>query len=123
MEGARLKLRLEDQGDGWFWDCPAIEVDVTGESWGHSRLYHKVRLRPPLEREEPDAAAPPGSRRVVHRTAWISARWVGHEFSSEHGTPAFLWLASEGGESVPPSADSPPSARVMCRVASLRAFH
>jgi hypothetical protein len=113
-----LKLRLEDQGDGWFWSCPAIEVHVVGESWGHSRLYYSVRLERPLERQEPGEAAPHGSPVATYRAAWISARWVGHEFSSEHETTAFLWLAAEGSESAPPPSDSSPAARVRCRQVS-----
>ena len=110
-----MRLRLEDQGDGWFWTDPAIEVDVIEETWGHSRVYYKVRLQPPVERQESGASTPSGLLLVAYRVAWLSSRWVGHEIRSDVDTSAFLWLARGEGESVPPPGDSPPSAWVMCR--------
>ena len=47
-----MKLRLEDQGDGWFWSRPAIEAEVVEQAWYHSRRYYKVRLHPPLEQQK-----------------------------------------------------------------------
>jgi len=110
-----LKLRLEDQGDGWFWDRPAIEVDVIGQTWVHSRPYYKISLEPPLTRQESGAPTQSGLHLEVYDAAWLSARWVGHEFGSTHGTSAFLWLARQEDESGPPPLDAPPSAWVTCR--------
>jgi hypothetical protein len=110
-----LKLRLEDQGEGWFWDRPAIEVDVIGLTWVHSRPYYKVSLEPPLKRQESGAPTQSGLRVDDYDAAWLSARWVGHEFSSTHGTSAFLWLTGKEDSSGPPPVDSPPLARVTCR--------
>jgi hypothetical protein len=112
---AKLKLRLEDQGEGWFWDRPAIEVDVIGETWVHSRRYHKVRLEPPLKLKGSGAPTQSGLHLETYGAAWLSARWVGHEFGSTHDTSTFLWPAPEEDESGPPPEDTPPSARVMCR--------
>ena len=113
-----MKLRLEDQGDGWFWSRPAIEAEVVEQVWYHSRRYYKVRLHPPLEQQESGAPSPSGSRLVVYHVAWLSPRWVGHEIGPESGTSAFLWLARGEGESAPPPADTSPSARVSVRMCS-----
>lgn len=110
-----MKLRLEDEGGGWFWDRPAIEVDVIAQAWGHSRLYYKVRLQSAIELERSGESGPSGPSLAVYEAAWVSSRWAGHELSSTEATLAFVWPASGEGEPVPPRADSPPSARVRCR--------
>ena len=112
-----MRFRIEASGDAWFWDRPAVEVDVVAQAWGHSRLYYKVRLEPPVVRQGPGGSAPSASSPVICRAAWISSRWVGHEIASLHDTSALLWLIGEQDEAVPPSADSPFSARVACRPA------
>jgi hypothetical protein len=112
-ERTAVKLRLEDEGSGWFWDHPVVEVEVTAQRWGHSRLYYKVRPCPPFEREEP---TPGGQSRAAFRSAWISPRWVGHEIEAGHDTSVFVWLVGEEGDREPPPSDSPPSARVRCRI-------
>jgi hypothetical protein len=124
-KGVGLKLRLADQGEGWFWSHPAIEVDVVEQTWYHSRLYYKVRLQPPAERQESRVSPPgsgaslgPGLDPAAHRAAWLSSRWVGHEIRPELDSSALLWLAHGEDESAPPSVDTPYSARVMCRMMS-----
>jgi hypothetical protein len=99
-----LRLRLEDQGEGWFWELPSIEVEVVAQARVHSRPFYRVVFG------DPGVGACPG--------AWLSPRWVGHEISREGDITALLWLAS--GEERPdkPPRDVPHSARVACREVS-----
>ena len=98
-EGEDLRLRLEDQGEGWFWDLPSVEVDVVGEAQVHSRPFYRVVFA--------DGSG-----------AWLSPRWVGHEISREGLITALLWLTSREEHPGKPPRDVPHSARVACREVS-----
>jgi len=120
-----LKLRLEDKGEGWFWDRPSIEVDLLGQSWSHSRLYYLVRLEPPLDLRGSGSAAPEGPGGAAtpqnsdvpeYHAAWVSSRWVGHEIGGGRDTEALVWLVSTEGTAEPPPGDSDYSARTNCRM-------
>jgi hypothetical protein len=122
-----VRFRLADRGEGWFWDRPAVEAEVTAQGWGHSRLYYLVRLEAPAVRHDPAfeepapgaAPAPPDSGAAAapaaYAAAWVSARWIGHEIGPEEDITALLWLTTPDGELEPPAGDSPFSARVTCR--------
>jgi hypothetical protein len=110
-----LKLRLEDQGEGWFWADPAITVDVVAEARLRGRRYYKVAFDPPLELQEAGACTPSGLLLVIYPAAWLSSRWVGHEINPDSDTSAFLWLAQETTEAIPPPAGTAPSIWAMCR--------
>jgi hypothetical protein len=96
-----LRLKLEDQGDGWFWDVPSIEVEVVAQAQVHSRLFYRVGFA------DPGAATGPG--------AWLSSRWVGHEIRRDEAVSALLWLVAGELELDRPPRDVPHSARVGCR--------
>jgi hypothetical protein len=110
-----LKLRLEDQGEGWFWEERSIEVDVLEEVRQHSRQFYTVVFRKPLETCEGGEQAGPGGRSVVCTGAWLSPRWVGHEIVRNDDITALLWLIRDVKQAAKPPRDVDYSARVKCR--------
>ena len=113
-----MRLKLEDQGEGWFWDVPSIEVEVVAQAQAHSRPFYRVAFACPLELQE--AREPPvrDSRVALYPGAWLSPRWVGHEVRRDETITALLWLATGGQSSDKPPRDVPHSARVGCREVS-----
>ena len=111
-----MRLKLEDQGDGWFWDLPSIEVEVVAEAQVHSRRFYRVVFADPLELQEAgaDPAGPCGPR----PGAWLSPRWVGHEIRRDEAITALLWLVPGEEQPDKPPRDVPHSARVACREVS-----
>jgi hypothetical protein len=114
-------LRLEDQGEGWFWDAGVIEVEVLDHVRKHSREYYRVLFAEPLEVHEGDVpgelgepAAPDGIAATC-TGAWLSPRWVGHEVSRDHDISALLWMVRDVRQAVKPPRDVQYSARVRCR--------
>jgi hypothetical protein len=119
--GEDLKLKLEDQDDGWFWDLPSIEVQVAAEAWVHSRLFYRVVFADPLELPEAGAPTLSGHSVATYPSAWLSPRWVGHEIRRDVAITTLLWLVPRGEQPDEPPRDVPHSARVGCReVGSLR---
>jgi hypothetical protein len=110
-----LRLKLEDQGDGWFWDLPSIEVEVVAQAWVHSRRFYRVAFAEPLELQEAGAPTLSGPSVVAYPGAWLSPRWVGHEVHRDAAITALLWLDSQKQEPDEPPRDVPHSARVECR--------
>ena len=94
-----MRLRLEDQGDGWFWDLPSIEVEVLAQAQVHSRQFYRVVF-------------------ATGAGAWLSPRWVGHEVRCDEAIAALLWLVPGEQEPDKPPRDVPHSARVACREVS-----
>jgi hypothetical protein len=114
-----VRLRLEDQGDGWFWDTPCIETEVLREQQVHSRRFYRLALAEPLELPgDALTTAQSGARAVTYCGAWLSPRWVGHEIGRDEGITALLWLVGEGQQADDPPRDAPHSARVTCREAA-----
>ena len=52
MRRTTLRLRLEDQGEGWFWDAPELEVEVLTYRRVHSREFYRVMFADPLLPDE-----------------------------------------------------------------------
>lgn len=97
-----MRLRLEDQGEGWFWGGASLEVEVLEEVRVHSRRFCRVLFPEPVEGHESCTRA------------WLSPRWVGHEIQSSHSIVALLWMIPDGQQSTTPPADVDHSARVRC---------
>ncbi len=69
-----VRLRLEDQGEGWFWDGTSIDVDVLDEVRMHSRLFYRVAFAEAVEAREAGGEGRSGRRqRVVHRRLAVAA--------------------------------------------------
>ena len=116
--GEDLRLKLEDQGDGWFWDPPSIEVEVVAEAWVHSRRFYRVVFADSLEVQEAGAPTLSGPCVATYSGAWLSPRWVGHEIRCDEAVTALLWLVSSEEQPDEPPRDVPHSARVGCREVS-----
>jgi hypothetical protein len=112
-----LRLKLDDQGDGWLWDLSSIEVEVAAEVWMHSRLFYRVVFADPLELQGAGAPTLAGPGVATCSSAWLSPRWVGHEIRRDVAITALLWLVPGGEQSDEPPRDVPHSARVGCREA------
>ena len=110
-----MRLKLEDQGDGWFWDLPSVEVEVVPQAQVHSRRFYRVAFADPLELQEPGAPAPSGPGAATYPGAWLSPRWVGHEIRCDEAVTALLWLVPWEQQPEKPPRDVPHSARVGCR--------
>jgi len=110
-----LRLKLEDQGGGWFWDEPSIEVDVVAQTQAHSRPFYRVVFAHPPRIQDAGALSRPASFVTMYPGAWLSPRWVGHEIRRDEPITAYLWLASGEQQSDRPPRDVPHSARVACR--------
>jgi hypothetical protein len=110
-----VRLQLEDQGEGWFWDTPSIEVEVVTQAQSHSRPFYRVVFARPLELEEAGELPLSDARAAAYPGAWVSPRWVGHEVRRDEAISALLWLATGGQASDRPPRDVPQSARVACR--------
>jgi hypothetical protein len=110
-----LRLRLEDQGEGWFWDVPSTEVCVLDEVRKHSRQFYRVVFAEPIEVQEGGEQAEPDGRAVLCTGAWLSPRWVGHEIGRDDDITALLWMVREVQQTVEPPRDVQYSARVKCR--------
>ena len=113
-----MRLKLEDQADGWFWDLPSIEVEVVAEAQVHSRRFYRVMFSDPLELQEAVAPCPSGTRAAIYPGAWLSPRWVGHEVRCDEAIAALLWLVPGEQQPDKPPRDVPHSARVACREVS-----
>ncbi len=113
-----MRLKLEDQGDGWFWDLLSIEVEVVDEAWVHSRRFYRVVFADPLELQEAGAPNLSGPCAATYPSAWLSPRWVGHEVRRDETITALLWLVSREEHPDEPPRDVPHSARVGCREVS-----
>jgi hypothetical protein len=113
-----LRLKLEDQGDGWFWDLPSIEVEVVAQTQVHSRRFYRAVFADPLELQEVGTPASGGASVATYPGAWLSPRWVGHEIRSDEAITALLWLVSGEQQPDDPPRDVPHSARVACREVS-----
>ena len=113
-----MRLKLEDQGDGWFWDPPSIEVEVVAEAWVHSRRFYRVVFADSLEVQEAGAPTLSGPCVATYSGAWLSPRWVGHEIRCDEAVTALLWLVSSEEQPDEPPRDVPHSARVGCREVS-----
>jgi hypothetical protein len=110
-----LRLKLEDQGDGWFWDLASIEVEVVAQRQVHSRPFYRVVFAVPLELQEAGAPGVSDPRGTTYPGAWLSPRWVGHEIRCDESITALLWLVPAGQQPEKPPRDVPHSARVACR--------
>ncbi len=110
-----MKLELEDQGDGWFWDSSSMEVEVVSEAWVHSRPFYRVVFAEPLELQEAGPPTPSGPCAATYLGAWLSPRWVGHEIRRDGAVAALLWLVPREEQPDEPPRDVPHSARVACR--------
>jgi hypothetical protein len=114
-----VRLRLEDQGEGWFWDGTSIDVDVLDEVRMHSRLFYRVAFAEAVEaREAGDQVEPkadPDGAGASCTGAWLSPRWVGHEVGREEDISALLWMVRDVGQAARPPRDVDYSARVKCR--------
>ena len=113
-----MRLTLEDQGEGWFWDLPSIEVEVVAQAQMHSRPFYRVAFAHPLELQVTGEPPLSDARVAVYPGAWLSPRWVGHEIGREEAITALLWLATGRQSSDKPPRDVPHSARVACREVS-----
>jgi hypothetical protein len=113
-----LRLKLEDQGDGWFWDLLSIEVEVVAEAWVHSRRFYRVVFPYPLELQETGTPTLSGPCLATYPSAWLSPRWVGHEIRCDEAITALLWLVPAEEQPPEPPRDVPHSARVGCREVS-----
>jgi hypothetical protein len=113
-----VRLKLEDQGEGWFWDVPSIEVEVVAQAQMHSRLFYRVVFAGPLELREAGPSAPSAPCVRTYPDAWLSPRWVGHEIRCDEAITALLWLIPGEQSSDKPPRDVPHSARVACREVS-----
>ncbi len=115
-----MRLRLEDQGEGWFWDGSEIEVGVLDHVRKHSREFYRVVFPEPVEvREGAETYEPgdPDGEIVVCSGAWLSPRWVGHEVGPDVDITALLWMVRDIAASVKAPRDVQYSARVRCREA------
>jgi hypothetical protein len=110
-----LRLKLGDQGDGWFWDVPSIEVEVAAQAQMHSRRFYRLVFAEPLELQEVGTPAPGGAGAATFPGAWLSPRWVGHEIGCDKAITALLWLVPEEQQPDKPPRDVEHSARVACR--------
>jgi hypothetical protein len=110
-----LKLTIENTGEGWFWDPPSIEAEVTAELQVHSRRFFRLVFGEPLRPEETGPPGPFGAPPATYAGAWLSPRWVGHEIGSEGPTAALVWLLDEEHQEDQPDTELPFSARVACR--------
>jgi hypothetical protein len=114
-----VRLRLEDQGEGWFWDGTSIDVDVLDEVRMHSRLFYRVAFAEAVEaREAGDQVEPKADSDGAGASctgAWLSPRWVGHEVGREEDISALLWMVRDVGQATRPPRDVDYSARVKCR--------
>jgi hypothetical protein len=112
-----VRLRLEDQGDGWFWKTPKVDVRVVERvSVPDLGQYFRVAFHAPLERPERGGSTPSGLHVVVYDEAWVRSRWRGREVGAEEGVSVFLWLLEPGEDARQPPVNDSPSAWVMCRV-------
>jgi hypothetical protein len=112
-----VKLRLRDQGEGWFWRSRKVDVRVVEQvSVPDVGRYFKVVFHASLERQEPGGATPSGLRVVAYDEAWVRSRWQGHEVNTDDEVSVFLWLLKRDEVIGQPPVDEPPSAWVMCRV-------
>jgi hypothetical protein len=112
-----MKLRLKDQGEGWFWPSDKVDVRVV-ESVSVPGLgqFHRVAFHSPLERQERGGATPSGLHLVVYDEAWVRSRWDGHEPNADEDVSVFLWLIRRGDATDQPPGKVSPSTWAMCRV-------
>jgi hypothetical protein len=111
-----VKLRLEDQGEGWFWSSRKVDVRVVDQvPVPELGLYFKVAFHAPLERQERGGATQSGLHLVTYDEAWLRCRWQGREIGPDDEVSVFLWLIRRGEDDGPP-VDVAPSAWAMCRV-------
>jgi hypothetical protein len=110
-----MRLRLEDQGEGWFWDVMSIDVEVLGEMHKHSRQFYRVRFAEPAEAREAGEQTLSGSDPALCAGAWLSPRWVGHEIGRDIDVTALLWMVRDVRRATRPPRDVDYSARVKCR--------
>lgn len=113
--GARMRLTLGDQGEGWFWDRPSVDVEVLDEVREHSRLFYRVAFAEPVEAPEAGERAGPDGAAAPRAGAWLSPRWVGHEVGRDGEVAVLLWMVRDVGQAVRPPRDVDYSARVKCR--------
>ena len=110
-----MRLRLEDQGEGWFWDATSIDVEVLDDVRQHSRRFYKVEFAEPVEARESGGQDGPDDSPAPCTGAWLSPRWVGHEIGRNEDTVALLWMVREVRLAGNPPRDVEYSARVKCR--------
>ena len=110
-----MRLRLDDLGEGWFWEGTSIDVEVQGEVRKHSRQFYTVVFAEPVEARESGEHAGPGDTPVLCSGAWLSPRWVGHEIARDIDTAVLLWMGRDVGQAGKPPRDVEYSARVKCR--------
>jgi hypothetical protein len=112
-----MKLRLSDQGDGWFWQSRKIDVRVADRipvpGLGE---FFRVAFHTPLERQERGGMTPSGLHIVNYDAAWVRSRWQDHEPNVNEEVPVFLWLIRRGDPTEQPPTKASPSAWAMCRV-------
>jgi hypothetical protein len=109
-----LRLRLEDQGEGWFWDGTSMDVEVLDEVLKHSRQFYRVVFAEPVHARESAEQGEPDASPTLCAGAWLSPRWVGHEIDRD-GITALLWMVRDVRQAVKPPRDVDYSARVKCR--------
>lgn len=115
--GADVRLILEDQGDGWFWNTQTIGVEVRSHTLCRSREYYRVAFDNPLELQEPGFPTPSGLGLVTYPGAWLSSRWKGKQINDRERTSVFFWLIRSDDQEDRPSVELSPTAWVMCQVA------
>lgn len=112
-----MKLRLKDQGEGWFWKARKVDVRVVERvSVPDLGQYFRVVFHAPLERQERGGATPSGLHLVVYDEAWVRSRWQGREVNADDEVSVFVWLIRRGESTEKPPVAVSPSAWAMCRV-------
>ena len=112
-----MKLRLKDQGEGWFWPSRKIDVRVVDRILDPNLgEFFRVAFHAPLERQERGGSTPSGLHLVNYDEAWVRSRWEGHDLNADEEVSVFLWLIRRGEPDGRPPRNMAPSAWTMCRV-------
>src|SRR6267142_254437 len=98
------RIRLSDQGVGWFADVPDRELTGIvrariGSGSGDSSCY-AVKFDRPLETQESGASTPSGLHLARYTHAVVGSRWAGVEIETQPRVSCFVRLIREG-ESLP----------------------
>ena len=110
-----MRLRLEDQGEGWFWETPELEAEVLTYQRVHSREFYRVAFAEPLLPDEAGPPTPDDAPPAAFCGAWLSPRWVGHEIHRDPPVAALVWLLDAEHLAGEPDSDLPWAARVAVR--------
>ena len=114
-----MRLRLEDQGEGWPPDAPRSLVgQVTGQvAVAMQEPYLRVEFDAPLELQERGAVTPSGLHLVTYVGAWVRSRWIGHSIGPAEPVSTFVWLITQGSPAAePPGREQPPRLWAWCTV-------